>query len=107
MKPEDQLKFHDGLFTDEFVALTGWRVKERDGQGLQIFYWYREVDAPRRRAAGHRATASRAQSEHTTFLPAENFGFLPFYVAQDAHIFEQQGLDVQKVILPAWGRPMA
>lgn len=39
--------------------------------------------------------------EHTIVsLPAENFGFLPFYVAQDQHIFEQEGLDVQKVVLP-------
>jgi ABC-type nitrate/sulfonate/bicarbonate transport system substrate-binding protein len=39
-------------------------------------------------------------AEHTIVsLPAENFGFLPFYVAQDQHIFEQQGLDVQKVVL--------
>src|SRR5579875_1025360 len=38
--------------------------------------------------------------EHTIVsLPAENFGFLPFYVAQDQHIFEQQGLEVQKVVL--------
>ena len=36
-------------------------------------------------------------------LPAENFGFLPFYVAQDQHIFEQQGLDVQKVVLAGVG----
>ena len=36
-------------------------------------------------------------------LPAENFGFLPFYVAQDQHIFEQQGLAVQKVVLPGVG----
>lgn len=38
--------------------------------------------------------------EHTIVsLPAENFAFLPFYLAQDQHIFEQQGLDVQKVVL--------
>lgn len=38
--------------------------------------------------------------EHTIVsLPAENFGFLPFYVAQDQLIFEQQGLEVQKVVL--------
>lgn len=50
------------------------------------------------------AAPSRAQVEHTIVsLPAENFGFLPFYVAEDAHIFEQQGLDVQKVVLPGVG----
>jgi ABC-type nitrate/sulfonate/bicarbonate transport system substrate-binding protein len=32
-------------------------------------------------------------------LPAENFGFLPFYVAQDEHLFEQQGLVIQKIVL--------
>lgn len=36
-------------------------------------------------------------------LPAENFGFLPFYVALDGHIFERQGLAVQKVVLPGVG----
>jgi len=36
-------------------------------------------------------------------LPAENFGFLPFYVAQDQHIFERQGLAVQKVVLAGVG----
>ena len=48
---------------------------------------------------------ARAQvPEHAIVsLPAENFGFLPFYVAQDQHIFEQQGLDVQKVVLPGVG----
>src|SRR5215469_5664283 len=50
------------------------------------------------------AGPARAQGEHTIVsLPAENFGFLPFYVAQDAHIFEQQGLDVQKVVLAGVG----
>src|SRR5579862_2488882 len=47
---------------------------------------------------------AQAESEHAIVsLPAENFGFLPFYVAQDAHIFEQQGLAVQKVVLPGVG----
>ncbi len=36
-------------------------------------------------------------------LPAENFGFLPFYVAQEKHFFEDQGLTVQKVVLPGVG----
>jgi ABC-type nitrate/sulfonate/bicarbonate transport system substrate-binding protein len=48
--------------------------------------------------------AARADSERVIVsLPAENFGFLPFYVAQDAHIFEQQGLDVQKIVLAGVG----
>lgn len=43
---------------------------------------------------------ARAEMEHTIVsLPAENFGFLPFYIAQDRHIFERQGLDVQKIVL--------
>ena len=46
------------------------------------------------------APAFAQAPEHAVVsLPAENFGFLPFYVAQDQHIFEQQGLDVQKVVL--------
>ena len=49
------------------------------------------------------AAPARAQTpapEHTIVsLPAENFGFLPFYIAQDQHIFDQQGLAVQKVVL--------
>ncbi|HEV8016468.1 MAG TPA: ABC transporter substrate-binding protein [Stellaceae bacterium] len=50
--------------------------------------------------AGAPAMAQTAAPEHTIVsLPAENFGFLPFYVAQDRKIFEQQGLDVQKVVL--------
>jgi len=45
--------------------------------------------------------AARAQMEHTIVsLPAENFGFLPFYVAQDAHFFDKQDLEVTKVVLP-------
>jgi ABC-type nitrate/sulfonate/bicarbonate transport system substrate-binding protein len=48
--------------------------------------------------------SARADSERVIVsLPAENFGFLPFYVAQDAHIFEQQGLDVQKIVLAGVG----
>jgi NitT/TauT family transport system substrate-binding protein len=45
--------------------------------------------------------SARAQAPDKAIvsLPAENFGFLPFYVAQDQHIFEQQGLTVQKVVL--------
>src|SRR5579863_6771051 len=50
------------------------------------------------------AQQARAEGEHAIVsLPAENFGFLPFYVAQDAHIFEAQGLDVQKVVLAGVG----
>jgi len=46
----------------------------------------------------------RAEVEHTIVsLPAENLGFLPFYVAQDEHLFEQQGLDVKKVVLAGVG----
>jgi sulfonate transport system substrate-binding protein len=46
----------------------------------------------------------RAEMEHTVVsLPAENFGFLPFYVAQDAHLFEQHELQVTKVVLPGVG----
>ncbi len=49
-------------------------------------------------------SAARAQAEHTIVsLPAENLGFIPFYVAQDTHIFEKQGLDVQKVVLAGVG----
>lgn len=48
--------------------------------------------------------AARADMQSTIVsLPAENFGFLPFYVARDAHIFEQEGLDVKKVILAGVG----
>jgi ABC-type nitrate/sulfonate/bicarbonate transport system substrate-binding protein len=47
---------------------------------------------------------ARAEMEHTIVsLPAENFGFLPFYVAQDAHIFEHEDLQVTKVVLPGVG----
>lgn len=47
---------------------------------------------------------ARAEPEQAIVsLPAENFGFLPFYIAQDAHIFEQQGLDVKKVVLAGVG----
>src|SRR5690348_11041625 len=50
------------------------------------------------------ASAARAEMEHTIVsLPAENFGFLPFYVAQDAHFFDQQELEVTKVVLPGVG----
>src|ERR1700742_2180658 len=46
------------------------------------------------------ATPALAEDERAIVsLPAENFGFLPFYVAQDEHFFEQQGLAVQKVVL--------
>src|SRR5579859_1587850 len=46
----------------------------------------------------------RAEVEHTIVsLPAENFGFLPFYVAQDAHLFERHELDVKKVVLAGVG----
>ena len=46
-------------------------------------------------------TSASAAMEHAIVaLPAENFDFLPFYVAQDAHLFEQQGLDVKKIVLP-------
>lgn len=46
------------------------------------------------------ALAQAPASEHTIVaLPAENFAFLPFYVAQDRHFFDQQGLAVQKVVL--------
>jgi ABC-type nitrate/sulfonate/bicarbonate transport system substrate-binding protein len=48
--------------------------------------------------------AARADVEHTIVsLPAENFGFLPFYVAQDAHLFEKHELDVKKVVLAGVG----
>ncbi len=47
---------------------------------------------------------ARAEMEHTVVsLPAENFGFLPFYVAQDGNFFEQQDLQVTKVVLPGVG----
>ena len=50
--------------------------------------------------AGAPAMAQTPAPEHTIVsLPAENFGFLPFYVAQDRKIFAEQGLDVQKVVL--------
>ena len=46
------------------------------------------------------AAPAWAEDEHAIVsLPAENFGFLPFYVAQDQRLFEQQGLVVQKVVL--------
>lgn len=45
--------------------------------------------------------AAAAEMEHTVVsLPAENFGFLPFYVAQDADFFEREELQVTKVVLP-------
>ena len=46
---------------------------------------------------------AQAPEKTIVSLPAENFGFLPFYVAQDHHIFERQGLAVQKVVLPGVG----
>ena len=50
------------------------------------------------------SSAARAEMEHTIVsLPAENFGFLPFYIAQDAHFFDQQELEVTKVVLPGVG----
>jgi NitT/TauT family transport system substrate-binding protein len=50
--------------------------------------------------AGAPAMAQAPPPEHSIVsLPAENFGFLPFYIAQDRKIFERQGLDVQKVVL--------
>jgi ABC-type nitrate/sulfonate/bicarbonate transport system substrate-binding protein len=45
----------------------------------------------------------QASEKAIVSLPAENFGFLPFYVAQDQHIFERQGLAVQKVVLAGVG----
>jgi ABC-type nitrate/sulfonate/bicarbonate transport system substrate-binding protein len=52
--------------------------------------------------AAYRAGA-QAPEKTIVSLPAENFGFLPFYVAQDQHIFERQGLAVQKVVLAGVG----
>lgn len=49
-------------------------------------------------AAGGLANA--AMEHANVALPAENFDFLPFYVAQNAHLFERQGLDIKKVVLP-------
>ena len=46
---------------------------------------------------------AQAPEKTIVSLPAENFGFLPFYVAQDQHIFERQGLAVQKVVLAGVG----
>jgi ABC-type nitrate/sulfonate/bicarbonate transport system substrate-binding protein len=46
---------------------------------------------------------AQAPEKIVVSLPAENFGFLPFYVAQDQHIFERQGLAVQKVVLAGVG----
>jgi ABC-type nitrate/sulfonate/bicarbonate transport system substrate-binding protein len=42
-----------------------------------------------------------AESDNATLsLPGEGVTFLPFYAAQDAHFFEQQGLTVKTVYLP-------
>ena len=54
-------------------------------------------------ACGPACAEGQAPEKTIVSLPAENFGFLPFYVAQDEHIFEQQGLAVQKVVLPGVG----
>lgn len=49
-------------------------------------------------------TTTRADTESAIVsLPAENFGFLPFYVAQDAKLFEEQGLAVKKIVLAGVG----
>ena len=50
-------------------------------------------------ASGSASAQPPAAEKAIVSLPAENFGFLPFYVAQDQHIFERQGLAVQKVVL--------
>lgn len=48
--------------------------------------------------------AARAAADSTSLsLPGEGVTFLPIYAAQDAHIFEQQGLDVKTVYLPGVG----
>lgn len=48
--------------------------------------------------------AARAAADGTSLsLPGEGVTFLPIYAAQDAHIFEQQGLDVKTVYLPGVG----
>ncbi|HEY3919804.1 MAG TPA: ABC transporter substrate-binding protein [Stellaceae bacterium] len=48
--------------------------------------------------------AARAESDSTTLsLPGEGVTFLPIYAAQDAHLFEQQGLAVKTVFLPGVG----
>lgn len=50
------------------------------------------------------AHAARADTDSAIVsLPAENFGFLPFYVAQDAKLFEEQGLAVKKIVLAGVG----
>jgi ABC-type nitrate/sulfonate/bicarbonate transport system substrate-binding protein len=54
-------------------------------------------------AAGPAFAQVPAPEKSIVSLPAENFGFLPFYVAQDQHIFERQGLAVQKVVLAGVG----
>ena len=47
---------------------------------------------------------ARAETDDTTLsLPGEGVTFLPFYAAQDAHLFEQQGLTVKTVYLPGVG----
>ncbi|HEY1504454.1 MAG TPA: ABC transporter substrate-binding protein [Stellaceae bacterium] len=54
-------------------------------------------------ACGPAFAQGQAPEKAIVSLPAENFGFLPFYVAQDQHVFERQGLAVQKVVLPGVG----
>lgn len=54
-------------------------------------------------ACGPAFAQAQAPEKTIVSLPAENFGFLAFYVAQDQHIFERQGLAVQKVVLPGVG----
>jgi sulfonate transport system substrate-binding protein len=50
------------------------------------------------------ALPARADTATTTLsLPGEGVTFLPFYAAQDAHLFEQQGLAVKTVYLPGVG----
>jgi ABC-type nitrate/sulfonate/bicarbonate transport system substrate-binding protein len=50
------------------------------------------------------AQVARADTERAIVsLPAENLGFLPFYVAQDAQLFEQQGLEIKKIVLAGVG----
>ncbi len=50
------------------------------------------------------ANAASAQVENTVLsLPADGLQFLPYYVAQDAHLFEQEGLAVKSVMLAGVG----
>lgn len=47
---------------------------------------------------------ARADADRTTLsLPGQGVTFLPIYAAQDAHFFEQQGLDVKTVYLAGVG----